>query len=179
MAKSKPPMSLLDIFVLYLVRDGLKTLYQLKAEAGISIGAASPSLRRLEEQYRVYCTSTTTGKRGRKVVNPRGKLEYRPHIMSSLFFQSYSLAPFEADLPTDTESVARLVALSEAQEKPDVGRKALENAISERGRRARRAAPVAGRSRIATRYREIVQACETARLKAEAAALKKILAGLR
>jgi hypothetical protein len=179
MAKSKPSMSLLDIFILYLVRDGLKTLYQLKAEAGISIGAASPSLHRLEDQYTYIYRSTTTGRRGKKVVDPRGKIEYEPHIMSALFFQSDSLAPFEADLPTDTESVARLVVLAEAKEKSGLAKKTLKNAIGERQKRVRGAVPVAGRSKIATRYRSIVQACETARLKAEGAALKKILARIK
>jgi hypothetical protein len=173
MAKNKH--SLLDIFILYLVRDGLTSLYQLKREAGISIGAASPSLRRLEKKW----ITPITDRRRKPLVSVRGKREYQQDLFAYDFVNSDWLASFEAKLPIDIESVARLVALAEAKSRPDVARMALNNAIGERIKRARVASPETGRSSIASRYREIIHLCETARLKAEAATLKKVLARLK
>ncbi len=177
MAKKKPETSLLDIFILLLVRSGIKTLYRLKQEAGVSIGAASPSLRRLEKRTFIYLPRK--GHRGKEIVGKRGQREYQVNLFGQDFLQSDWLAPFEASLPTDTESVARLVAIAEAKHRPDVAMKTLRNAIGVRRKRARRMASLAGASSIAARYRAILQACDTARLKAEAAALKKVLANLK
>lgn len=176
MAKNKRPMPLLDVFILFLVRDGINTLYRLKQEAGISIGAAAPSIRRLEKQF---IARRTKGPKGKEIFGDRGQRNYQLNLFAPQFFESEWLAPFEIDLPSGTESVARLVALAEAKCRPDLAKAILKYAIEERTRRARRAAPVAGRSKIATRYRSILQVCESARMKAEAAALKKILTSLK
>jgi hypothetical protein len=176
MAKNNPPMPLLDVFVLFLVREGINTLYRLKHDAGISIGAAAPSLRRLEKQY---IARRTKGPKGKELLGTRGQRNYQLNLFAGKFFESDWLATFETKLPTDTESIARLVALAEAGSRPDVATAALSHAIKERRKRAGRPAPIAGRSSLATRYRIILQACEAARLKAEATVLKKILAGLQ
>jgi len=175
MAKNKSARPLLDVFILFLLRDGITTLYRLKQEAGISIGAASPSLRRLDQEYMF---KPRTRVRGKEIVGVRGKREYKLGLMGQHFFKSDCLAPFEASLPTDTESVARLVAIAEAEGKPDVAITTLKNAISKRRKRPGQPSSVPGTSSIAKRYRSILQACDTARLKAEAVALKKILASL-
>jgi hypothetical protein len=176
MAKVKPAMAMLDVFVLFLMRDGVRTLYALKKEAGISIGAASPSLRRLNENDMI---APRTNPRRKAVVGKRGKREYEIGLFAQKFLEPDWIAEWELDLPFDTESVARLVAMAEASNRRDVAKKALAHAITDRRRRAQRPVPPGGRSAIAARYRNIVKACETARLKAEAAALKKILAGLQ
>ncbi|MFY9645054.1 MAG: hypothetical protein WAK29_07735 [Terriglobales bacterium] len=172
MAKSKPTISLLDIFILFLVRDGIGTLYRLKHEAGISIGAASPSLHRLEKKF---ITRYGTGSKAKDTVGVRGKRQYMLSLFAYEVFKSDWLRVLEENLPTDTESVARLVAIAESENRSEVAKKALTNAIGTRRKRARLAVTVAGRSKIATRYRSILQACETARFKAEAATLGKIL----
>jgi hypothetical protein len=176
MAKAKPVMAMLDIFTLQLIRDGISTLYELKKEAGISIGAASPSLRRLQEKGMI--ARRTNGRR-KVLVGARGKLQYRIGIFAYPFLESDWIAGFERDLPTDTESVCRLVALAELVNRRDVAKKALAHAITDRRKRARKHVPPVGRSAIAARYRSIAMACEAARLKAEATILKKILAGLQ
>jgi hypothetical protein len=176
MAKSKPPMPLLDVFILSLLEGGIDTLYRLKHEAGISIGAASPALRRLEK---LMISRRRKNPHGKDIIGPRGKHEYVPGLFSHQFFGSNWLEPFENSLPTDTESVARLIALAESANRADLVKRALSAAIKQRRARARRATPAAGKSTIANRYRTILHVCETARLRAEAAALKKILAGLK
>lgn len=179
MAKTKSELSLLDNFILSLIRDKVNTLYLIHREAGISIGAASPVLRYLQRICAIGPPLIWKGRRPKPEIGPRGKVVFEPGVLYLSSPEDSWFDKMEKSLPVDVESIGRFVALAEEGKRPDVARKALKNAIRERQKRASRPAPPPGRSSIANRYRSIVQACESARLKAEARALKEILAGLK
>jgi hypothetical protein len=86
---------------------------------------------------------------------------------------------FEQNLPSDIESVARLVAIAEAENRIDIAMKTLDHAIAQRRKRSHQALPVSERSKIAAKSRSILQACESARMKAEAAVLEKVRSTLK
>jgi hypothetical protein len=174
------PGPLLDVFILSLVKQEVNTLYLLKREAGVSIGAASPALRRMEKNFLVILRQPEVVKgRGRKVQSRnRSKREYDVVPVSNSAPIVW-LDRLREEMPTDTESVARIVALADAYQRMNVAQKALKKAIAERRKRTVQAPISTGRSTVAARYRSIVQACESAKAKAEAAALNKILKDLK
>ena len=148
MGKTKPELSLLGRFILSLIKQRVNTLYLINREAGISVGAASPVLRYLQDEF--FIDPSATVKKGRKVkVAARQKVEYEivPITFSARVVQW--LDDFGEIQLTDTESVARLVALAEEEKQPDLARKTLKKAIRERRKRAARPAPPPGRSIIA------------------------------
>jgi hypothetical protein len=100
-------------------------------------------------------------------------------ILAHPFLASDWLVSLKKSSPTDVESVARIVALAEAEHRPEIAKAILSAAITERRKRARQSFPVVKASARAARYRSIVQACESARMKAEAVALAKIRADLK
>jgi hypothetical protein len=173
MPKSKSQMPLLDLFVFLLVRDGVNTRYRLLREGSISLGAAAPALRRLEAKNYVV---RQAGKKGKPVVGNRGSQPLQLGFLSIDFPYSDWLATCEQDLPSDIESVARLVAIAEAENKIDLVIDLLDHAIGQRRSRARRSKPMTSPSLIATRSQSILLAAEAARLKAEADVLEKVRA---
>jgi hypothetical protein len=86
---------------------------------------------------------------------------------------------FEERSPTDIDSVARLVAIAQAENKVDIAIKALDHAIAYRRKRADQALPLTEQSKIAAESRSILQACEVARMKAETGVLEKVRSALK
>jgi len=168
-------LPLLDLFVLLLVQKGLNTLYRLKRCAGISIGAASPSLLRLKEEKHIYLRATE--KTRKKDSSP--ERAQRPYGVGTaaafcLNFEDW-LTPRQEKVPRDVESLARLVALAAEKDRPDLAANLLRKAIAQRAKRGQHIDARIERPRVAARYVSIVTACESARAKAEAGVLKKIL----
>lgn len=140
MAKTKPELSLLGRFILSLIKQHVNTLYLINREAGISVGAASPVLRYLRNEWFVEKSSTI--KKGRKAaVDVRQKVEYEIVPLKFTATAANWLEDFGEIQLTDTESVARIVALAEEEKQPDLARKTLVRAIRERRERANRPAP--------------------------------------
>ena len=168
MPKKPPKLSLLDKFVLLLIRDGIDTLYLLKKEAGLSIGATSPSLNRLEELGLVFADKA--GERGRRKfhVSNMGHGVFHGDWLSSLELAA-----------NDIESIARLVAMAKTQNNVSFAKRVLGSAVTDRLKRSAKTVPEGSRSDVAATYRSLLRICEIARLKAESSALAKIKASLR
>jgi hypothetical protein len=104
MLKKPPKLSLLDKFVLLLIRDRINTLYLLEKEAGLSIGATSPSLKRLERLGLVVADET--GKRGMR--------KFHVSTIGRGVFQGDWLGSLEP-AASDIESITRPVAMAKTQ----------------------------------------------------------------
>ena len=182
MTADKPrPRTLLDVFILSLVKQEVNTLYRLKRDAGISIGAARPALNRMQEKFLIETKPQSSSKKKLASSGPeraRKKQEFSIIPVSSHAPVQW-LENIGNNTPTDTESVARIVALAEANGMTDIGREALKNAIADRRKRATQKPRSSSKSTIATRYRSIMQACESARARAEASALMYVLDDLQ
>jgi hypothetical protein len=177
MPKTKLQMPVLDTFVLFLIRDGVNTLYRLLREGGVSVGAASPAVQRLLKAGLIDYSRDDV--KGKPLVGPRGKLQMKLASFARPFLKAGWLLHFEERLPTDIDSVARLVAIAQAENKVDIAIKALDHAIAYRIKRADQTLPLSEQSKIAAHARSILQACEAARMKAEVAVLEKVRSALK
>ena len=162
--------SLLNIYVLSLLDRGIDTPYAMQRQGGLSLGASTPSLRRLTEARLV--------KRKAEV-----GMTNRPRHVYTLTASGRELARngwreyFQSGrLPSDLDSLLRLsdIAAHYGARPAEVAR-LLGTASGRRATLARRAAaaPEEGNGRM---YLSIRARCEAARLKAEAEVLRQVAA---
>ncbi len=100
------PLPVLDLFVLSLLDRGLETPYDLQKRAGLSLGATTPSLRRLLDAKLVTRSKDSgPGKRPRHAyeLTARGKEEAR---------QGWKLYLSPEHLPNDLDSILRIIDLA-------------------------------------------------------------------
>ncbi len=163
-----PP--LLDIYVLSLLDRGIQTPYALQRQGGLSLGASTPSLRRLAEA---------------RLVKRRQEdgMTNRPRHVYTLTLSGRELARtgwreyFEsARLPSDLDSLLRLcdVASHYGASRAEVAR-LLKSASQRRATLARRSVPMADED-CDVMYLPMRSRCDAARLKAEADALGEMAA---
>lgn len=164
---AKPTRSTLDLFLLALIRDGVNTLYAIRQQAQISVGAAQPALRRLAKQRLIKANAG--GSRGKQehALTPAGR--------KVIAAEWRRLAAFAPQKPyADTESLLRLVAMAESPSDATV-KALIDRAMADRQRRAAVEADRRGSSgSVAQRYRSLLQAFEQARLAAEAKELARL-----
>ncbi len=160
--------ALLDIYVLSLLDRGINTPYALQRQGGLSLGASTPSLRRLIQSGMV------------KRKQEQGMTNRPRHV--------YTLAPsgrevarsgwreyFESGrLPSDLDAVLRLcdIALHYGATHARVSA-LLKNAAQRRATLASRAAAMPDEDNRLM-YLPLRSRCDVARLKAEAEALGKL-----
>lgn len=95
------PLSVLELFVLAMLRQGLTTPYRLMVDGGVSLGASLPVLHRLEQAGLVR-----KGSRG-----GRRKQEFDLTATGRAALSRGLRNLSAAAVPADAESVLRLVAL--------------------------------------------------------------------
>lgn len=165
-----PDRSLLDIYVLFLLDRGIDTPYAMQRQGGLSLGASTPSLRRLTEARLV------------KRTEENGRTN-RPRHVYTLTTAGRELAGkgwrehFQPGrLPSDLDSVLRLAEIAShygASPKEVAG--FLKVTSGRRAGLARRAAAVV-EEETEFRYMPMRSRCEAARLQAEANILDQLAA---
>jgi hypothetical protein len=121
----------LDLFLLTLVRDGLRTQYEWQARAGVSLGASLPAVKCLLEGRLV--TEAEKGSRGRR--------EFRIARPGRQALQNVNLDLEQTldERPGDLESVLRLTCMAISEGKIELAKKLLLQAAEEQAKRSRRA----------------------------------------
>jgi len=102
----KKVASTLDVFVLALVAEGTDTLYALKREAGLSVGATTPAIRRLARAGRLK-RAGADNTRGRQPLAITDKGRRWVKTNSTELIRAGIRQP-----PKDLESVVRLAVLA-------------------------------------------------------------------
>lgn len=164
------PLPVLDLFVLSLLDRGLETPYDLQKRAGLSLGATTPSLRRLlDGKLATRSKDSGSGKRPRHAyeLTAKGKEEAR---------QGWKSYMSSERLPNDLDSILRIVDLAvhykHADQKiADFIRTAVKHRIHLSKQLSTELESDKKKSYPALRSR-----CEVARLQAEADELAKIAA---
>src|SRR5271169_6842087 len=164
----------LDLFLLTLVRDGIRTPYEWQARADVSLGASLPAVKRLLEGRLV--TEAEKGSRGRREfhITRTG----RRALDNIDFFIEQTLD----ERPEDLESVLRLACMAISQGKIELARKLLLQAVEEQAKRSRRAerqASVAPKgSSAAELYTAALAHCDASRLDATSKSLASVVSVL-
>jgi DNA-binding PadR family transcriptional regulator len=162
-------LSLLDVFVLSLLDRGLKTPYSLQREGGLSLGATTPSLRRLSSARLV-----TRGDFENATRRPRH--EYRLTSAGRKALLTGWREHFDKiRIASDLDSVLRLVdlAVHYGAKRDEIG-VFLKRAAEQRFSRAHRAETLISPDHDSFSYQQTRWQCESARLEAEASVLSRL-----
>lgn len=167
--RTEAQRSSLEVFILALVNKGLTTSYALQREAGLSLGATVPALKRLLDAGLV--TKKEVGRRREFALTPDGQ--------KSMWTWDAS-----ARLPTDLDDIVRTAFLASLVVRDkDLPAKMLRQAAKTRRRLAEQECEVAERlqPRVGIKfdlsaYQWARAMCGAARLTAEQAVLNKIAA---
>jgi predicted transcriptional regulator len=161
----------LDLLILSLVDAGIRTPYRWQTEAGLSLGASLPAVRRLLARHLV--SEAAAGPRGRRefTITRTGRSELK------------NIGHYLDDAAVDTvgelESVLRLFAIALHAGRQDLAIHLLQEAASEYDRRAGRAQKRASDSSqqdgVAALYLATTAHCEADRLQAQAESLRSLL----
>lgn len=163
-------LRILDLFILVLVRDGLRTPYAWQARAGVSLGASLPAVGRLLSGG--FLSEAEQGPRGRRefTLTHSGRSELR---RVALYIER-TLDEEDDDL----ETVLRLSSIAISDGRPELVRKLLLQAAEQHARRSRRArklavVPAKG-SGVAELYIAALSHCERNRQDATARSLASL-----
>ena len=161
---------LLDIYILSLLERGLETPYQLQREGGLSLGASTPSLRRLS-QARLVRRKDENG------------ITNRPRHVYTLTTLGRDLAKngwrdylHASSIPNDLDAVLRLAEMATyygASSKEVI--ELLKRASVDRASLSKRAAATRSSGRALT-YQQMRSICDEARWRCEAQALTRLAA---
>jgi DNA-binding PadR family transcriptional regulator len=164
---AKASLTSLELLLLALVEQGCNTPYRLKEDAGISVGAALPALKRLESRRLVE----------RAEQSARNKQEFELTSFGKKAMASETkrlLAELRAGQSNEAESVLRLAALALSNKQGSVAVSLLKNAGLARRQLTKLKSEERGAidtTDLASIYRTMTEACASARSKAEADAL--------
>ncbi len=163
----------LDLFLLTLVRDGLRTPYEWQARAGVSLGASLPAVKRLLEDG---LATEANGSRGRR--------EFRSTRSGRQALQHIDLNLEQAldEGPRGLESVLRLACIAISESKIEIAKKLVVQAAQEHAKRSRLAGRRASRplkkSSAAELYTAALAHCEAIRLEATSKSLASLISVL-
>lgn len=162
-------LSSLDVFLLALIDSGVTTSYDMREQAGISVGASRPALQRLQRQGLVE-----QGK-----AEARNKLAFRLTRRghhAKLTGLNHLLEESRANPSSEAESIVRIVALGVVEGRASKARQILSTSAEECRRRARNfdEATKEPGSGVAGVYRAMMALCSAAELDAFALALDKL-----
>jgi DNA-binding PadR family transcriptional regulator len=160
------PLGLLDLYVLSLIDRGVDTPYALQRDGGLSLGASTPALRRLNTARLV------------KRKEDEGATN-RPRHVYALTAAGRELARrgwqehlHNSRLPSDLDGVLRLVAMaSHYGANPTEIADFLQQASENRTSSAKQAAAIITRAGQPISYKDMRSRCDAARLQAEAGVL--------
>jgi DNA-binding PadR family transcriptional regulator len=165
----------LDLFLLTLVRDGIRTPYEWQARADVSLGASLPAVKRLLEGRLV--SEAEKGSRGRREfhITRTGR-----RALSNIdFFMEQTLD----ERPGDLESVLRLACMAISEGKIELARKLLLQAAEEQAKRSRRAerqVSVAPKGPSAAElYIAALAHCDASRLDATSKSLTSLISAFK
>ncbi len=164
-------MASLDMLILGLVDAGVNTPYTWQVQAGLSLGATLPAVRRLLAQNLV--SEAAAGPRGRRefTITRNGRSELRK---IDQYLDAAVLEPIG-----DLESVLRLFYLAVQSGRRDIALRLLRDAAAEYDRRAKnaqsRASSCLQGTGPAVLYLSCLAQCEADRLRAQAASLRSLL----
>lgn len=165
----------LDLFLLMLVNDEIRTPYEWQARAGVSLGASLPAVKRLLANGLV--TEAEKGSRGRR--------KFRITRSGRQTLQNIDVYLEQAldELPGDLESVLRLACMAISETKIELAKKLLLQAGEEHAKRSRRAGRRAGvppkKSSAAELYTAALAHCDASRLGATSKSLASLVSVLR
>jgi DNA-binding PadR family transcriptional regulator len=164
----------LDLFLLTLVRDGIRTPYDWQAQAGVSLGASLPAIKRLVDGGMVV--ESAKGSRGRR------EFSITRSGRSELQKTDVYLAEASEDGPSDLESVLRLACIAISEGKPGPAKKLLLQSADEHAKRARRAKRRASvqldDSSLAKLYSAAMAFCDESRQNATSESLASLISVL-
>ncbi len=158
-------LSVFDAFLFALLEQGFTTPYALKRAVNLSVGATVPALRRLEGKALV--------ERGH--VGTRRKQEFHLTQSGKRALEKGIGPLFQTPLPRDLESIARLLALALHYREGKAARTVLSLAIEDRRRRVGSKTPQRRPTGLVNVYAWVLSSCDSARAKADVAALRKLL----
>jgi DNA-binding PadR family transcriptional regulator len=167
-------LSSLDVFLLALVDSGVATVYSMREQAGISVGASRPALQRLKKLGFVE----------EGEVEARNKLKFRltrrgrHAIVAGL---SHLLEEFRVTPPSDTESILRIASLAASAGEKLAAARLLKEAAEECKRRAREFEETAPdtTSGVAGAYQSMMASCSAAHFQAVSRALSDLAVDLK
>ena len=170
-------LSVLDLFILSCLSRGLESPYDLQREAGVSLGASLPALRRLLQMKLVEKSEAMTARnrpRHQYQLTPSGRKE-------ALGGWKRCLSP-EAELPGDIDSILRVVDMAVHHEASQSAIQVFLQRASDRRRDLAeqvelKIAQSAGRPAVRLAYPALRLHYDANRLRAEAETLKA-LAGM-
>lgn len=166
--------TVLEFFVLALIKTGFTTPYDLHREARISFGGAIPALRRLEKQRLV--------RHGRPGV--RGKLEFELTAKGERALKSFWSGYLERPVSLDLDEVLRIAALvgaiaADNQTAARLLRQAADARVEAAEKRRGDSSPFFPKAGPGELYCWMRAVCDTQRLGAETRSLKEIAAKLQ
>ena len=120
----------LDVFLLALIDSGVATSYGMREQAGVSVGASRPAMRRLKKLGLVEHGKAEARNKLAFRLTQRG----RRAIVAGL---EYLLDEFRATPPSDTESILRIASLAASKGKKLAAVRLLKDAAGDFSRRAK------------------------------------------
>ena len=167
-------LSSLDVFLLALIDSGVTTSYDMREQAGISVGASRPALQRLERQ----------GLAEQGKAEARNKLAFRLTRRghhAKLTGLNHLLEESRLKPPSDTESILRIASLAASEGKKLAAARLLKDAAEECRRRAAEYedTPSAAVSGVAGAYRSMMASSSAAHFQALARSLSKAAVELK
>ena len=163
--------TILDIFLLMLIRDGVSIPYDWQTRARISTGASLPAIRRLLLRGFVEEAEKSPRRRREFTITAAGRRE----LQGVDRYLEIGLDETIGDL----ESVLRLVCMAIVQGKREIARKLLVQAAEEhskRSRRAKRSALVTSKDpSLADLYASALAHCEGNRQEATAKSIESLV----
>src|SRR5216684_2048362 len=99
------PLTTLELFLLTLIGQGLNTPYQLKATAGLSVGATLPALNRLQDRKLLQRAEVAARNKQEFEVTPAGKKVMNNE--AKRLFRQFTETP-----PNDAEAAVRLATFA-------------------------------------------------------------------
>ena len=164
-----PPSNDLELFILALVQRGCGTPYDLKSQAGISVGSSAPVLERLEKTGLIRGSAPGVRRRRQFSLTKSGKSTLESSWQELL-----------ATRPTDPDAILRIIYLAWSLGRQNTvsdfvqaSALSLQNAASTRRAEANQMQPMAAKL-AGEAFRWLKASFEAARLDAQSKALKEL-----
>jgi DNA-binding PadR family transcriptional regulator len=123
-------LSSLDVFLLALIDSGVTTSYAMREQAGVSVGASRPSLRRLQKLGLVVVGKAAARNKLAFRLTRRGR-------RAKVTGLNRLLGEFRSSPPSDTESILRIATLAISEARSFEARGLFRMAAEECRRRAK------------------------------------------
>ncbi len=157
----------LELLVLGLVKQGIKTAYELKARAGISVGASHPLLKRLEQAGLLRCRRAQSGRHRQEfMLSAQGRALLKTAT-------ARQIRKARSEPPWDTESLLRIAAIGILSGRPREAKAVLAGAIRKFAEPTRKVSPKPPTT-LAGQYQWMITLLQRRRRRADAEVLREI-----